>query len=285
MASTFYRKGKVALHCFRTLASKVQNFQGASRIFQSKAWNANRFASFPSIPPRLVTCLPRKPRHVFVVVGSGILITMYYGNLETVPYTKRTHSILLSKSLERQLGDVLFESFKADYKGKILPPQHPDSVRIRMIFKEITDASAHEGFNWEVLLVDKPDLNAVSRIGGKIVVFTGLLEHFKTDDAEIATIIGHEVAHVVARHDAETMTKYLWLVILHFTLHQFITYYINKILSLYEKLGKLERYSALDDLKYPHPSGKKRAELLSQAKIIEEALTIYNNNASSGTSM
>lgn len=208
------------------------------------------------------------PRHVFIVVmvGSGVLITVYYGNLEVVPYTKRTHFILLSKTMERRLGETEFEKMKASFKGKILPAIHPESIRIRMIAKDIIDAlqrglrkeevwsdlgyasehtTAHEGnmretlgalsegegevevkwhredeilddkwvqqsrkkgeqrgsqpttshldgLNWEVLVVNEPVVNAFCMPGGKIVVFTGLLEHFRSD-AEIATILGHEV--------------------------------------------------------------------------------------------
>jgi predicted Zn-dependent protease len=54
------------------------------------------------------------------------------------------------------------------------------------------DASHLDGLNWEILVVNEPVVNAFCLPGGKIVVFTGLLEHFRTD-AEIATIIGHEV--------------------------------------------------------------------------------------------
>ncbi|XP_015971917.1 uncharacterized protein LOC107495314 [Arachis duranensis] len=439
-----YRKGKVALDCFRTLASKVlpqnKNFQRGSRIFQSryldsgsKVSNANGFKSFSSIPTRVVTWGggfnrnlhnqfnvggrrfyyvdpynvhhfrprgPRKwfenPRHVFivVVVGSGILITMYFGKLETIPYTKRTHWILLSKAMERQLGEAEFEKLKESFKGKILPPIHPQSVRIRMISKEIIDAlqrglskeqiwsdvsyaSAHvtgfeghteetlksltdasadgkaesgwpkedeilddswvqqsrkkghekgpatshlDGLNWEVLVVNEPVVNAFCLPGGKIVVFTGLLEHFKSD-AEIATIIGHEVGHAVARHSAEGITKNLWFAILQLILYQFVTPdivntmsslflrlpfsrrmemeadYIGLLLiasagydprvapTVYEKLGKVTGGdSALRDYLSTHPSGRKRAELLSQAKIMEEAFTIYKN-ARSGRSI
>jgi len=49
-----------------------------------------------------------------------------------------------------------------------------------------------DGLNWEILVVNDPMVNAFCLPGGKIVVFTGLLEHFRSD-AEIATIIGHEV--------------------------------------------------------------------------------------------
>ena len=212
------------------------------------------------------------PRHVFIVVmvGSGVLITVYFGNIETVPYTKRTHLILLSKAMERKLGESEFEQIKTGFKGKILPPIHPESVRVTMIAKDIIDAlqrglrkeeqvwsdlgyaSEHamlvegdgretlnalagseekiegnwakedeilddkwiqqsrkkgqergsqaatshlDGLNWEILVVNEPVVNAFCLPGGKIVVFTGLLEHFKSD-AEIATIIGHEVLYL-----------------------------------------------------------------------------------------
>ncbi|KAL1364165.1 hypothetical protein HN51_012330 [Arachis hypogaea] len=59
-------------------------------------------------------------------------------------------------------------------------------------------ATSHlNGLNWEVLVVNELDVNAFWLPGGKIVVYTGLLEHFKSD-AEIATIIGHEVGHALA---------------------------------------------------------------------------------------
>lgn len=213
----------------------------------------------------------KNPRNVFIVVlvGSGVLTTVYYGNLETIPYTKRTHFVLLSKDMERRLGETQFEQMKAAFKGKILPAIHPDSVRVRLIANDIIkalerglkhervwsdlgyasesvgfadevsgretlmalkefggdenvegkwcredeilddnwvqqtrkkgqergkeSATSHlEGLNWEVLVVKEPVVNAFCLPGGKIVVFTGLFDHFRTD-AEIATIIGHEV--------------------------------------------------------------------------------------------
>ncbi|KAL1315244.1 hypothetical protein AAHE18_16G243900 [Arachis hypogaea] len=295
----------------------------------------------------------RNPRLVFfiVLVGSGILITMHFWNLETVPYTKRTRCILLSNDMERQLGEAEFENKKASFKGKILPPIHPQSVRIRMISMEIIDtlqrglskeqvwsdvgyasachraesgwhkedeilddswvqqsrkkgpAISHlDGLNWEVLVVNESDVNAFWLPG----------EHFKSD-AEIATIIGHEVGHALARHTAEYMTKRLWFAILQFILYRFVTPEIVTIMSslflrlplyglmemeadyidmlliasagydprvaptVYEKLGKVKGEWALWDYLFIHPSGRKRAELLSQAKIMEEAFTIYKN--------
>ncbi|XP_010555774.1 PREDICTED: uncharacterized protein LOC104825185 [Tarenaya hassleriana] len=56
-----------------------------------------------------------------------------------------------------------------------------------------------EGLNWEVLVVEGPNANAYCSSSGKLVVYTSLLEHLKTD-VEIATVIGREIGSVVARH-------------------------------------------------------------------------------------
>ncbi|GAB2265317.1 hypothetical protein Dimus_000381 [Dionaea muscipula] len=321
-----------------------------------------------------------------VVVGIGGVVTIYYGNLETVPYTKRKHLVLLSKSIERQIGESEFQKIKASFKGKILPAIHPDSIRVRLIAKDIVEAlqrglsnehlwsdpgyasdghgmvhdghrnetlmalkgeveggegwrkqdevlddqwvgeskkygqqatTQHlQGLKWEVLVVQEPVVNAFCLPGGKIVVFTGLLEHFKTDP-EIATIIGHEVGHAVARHSAEKITQNMWFTIVQLVLYQFImpdlanamstlllrlpfsrkmeieADYIGLLLiasagydpriapKVYEKLGKITGESALKGYLSTHPSGNKRAQLLAQAQVMEEAMNLYRE-ASAG---
>ncbi|KAL5081063.1 hypothetical protein RYX36_009484 [Vicia faba] len=418
----WYRRGKLVVDGFHTLASRVSSqksiFQPSSRILQSGFKGAegasfNGFSSFSSISKRLgkegfevnknfrrfYYVDPRNvqhfrargpkrwiqnPRHVLiaVVVGSGVFVTVYFGNMETVPYTKRTHLILMSRAMEKKLGESEFEKMKVSFKGKLLPAIHPESVRVRMIANDIVDAlkrglskenvwsdlgyasenttvseengretlsaltddegkvegnwhredevlddnwvhksrkkgsqpdTGHlDGLNWEILVVNEPVVNAFCLPGGKIVVFTGLLEHFRSD-AEIATIIGHEVGHAVARHSAEGMTKNLWFFILQLVLYQFVTPdivntmsslflrlpfsrrmeieadYIGLLLvasagydprvapKVYEKLGKVTGESSLRDYLSTHPSGKKRAELLAQAQVMEEALTMYKN--------
>ncbi|CAN0891611.1 Mitochondrial metalloendopeptidase OMA1 [Linum grandiflorum] len=331
----------------------------------------------------------QNPRNVVtvVLVGSGVVITVYFGNLETVPYTKRKHFVLLSSAMEKRMAETQFQELKGSFKDKILPAIHPDSIRIRVIAKDIIEAlqrgvrneqmwsdvsyssaevdkgsegggggemhkmlsedegmvepnwggkgevlddkwmeqtrktgrkaeiSHLDGMNWEVIVVNQPVVNAFCLPGGKIVVFTGLLKHFNSD-AEIATVVGHEIAHAVARHTAEKITKNVWFTILQIVLLQFITPDIaqtmsNLFLSLpfdrkmeieadyiglllmasagydpriaptvYEKLGKISGESALRNYLSTHPSGKKRSSLLAQAHVMDEALTIYRETLS-----
>lgn len=265
-------------HGFQSVSPIVQRFGEIRRRYNPFFGDSKRFYYVDRY--RVQHFKPRGPRRWFqdprtllivVVAGSGVFITVYYGNLETIPYTKRRHFVLLSKPMERKIGESEFEQMKAAFKGKILPAIHPESVRIRLIAKDIIEAlqrglrqenvwsdlgyaseavigapegSGHEtlialrdsgneklegkwyredeilddkwvehsrkkgqgsqpntshldGLNWEVLVVNEPVVNAFCLPGGKIVVFTGLLEHF-TNDAEIATIIGHEVCYMVS---------------------------------------------------------------------------------------
>lgn len=68
----------------------------------------------------------------------------------------------------------------------------------------------HPGFDWKVHVVDRDIPNAFCLPGGKIVVYTGILPYVK-NEAGLATIIGHEIAHAVARHGGERLSQQLAL--------------------------------------------------------------------------
>jgi len=63
-----------------------------------------------------------------------------------------------------------------------------------------------EGYAWEYNLVDSKDVNAWCMPGGKIVVYTGILPITK-DEAGLATVMGHEVAHALLNHGAQRMSR------------------------------------------------------------------------------
>jgi len=65
-----------------------------------------------------------------------------------------------------------------------------------------------KGFKWEYNLVNSPETNAWCMPGGKIAVYTGILPITKTE-AGLAAVMGHEVAHAIAKHGNERMTKQL----------------------------------------------------------------------------
>ncbi len=64
------------------------------------------------------------------------------------------------------------------------------------------------GYNWEFKLVESEDKNAWAMPGGKVVVYTGILE-IAQDDAGLAVVMGHEIAHAIAKHGSERMSQTL----------------------------------------------------------------------------
>ncbi|TVU28425.1 hypothetical protein EJB05_19942, partial [Eragrostis curvula] len=177
-----------------------------------------------------------------------------------------------------------------------------------------------DGFNWEVIVVRENLVNAMCMPGGKIVVYTGLLNTFR-EDAQIATVLGHEVGHAVARHHAERLAMMLWFLILHLLISLFVELpseinVLSKLLLMlrfsrrkemeadhvglmllaaagydpreapyvYEKLGKLGGDSALGEYISTHPSSKKRSQLLWQEHVMNKAIELYREvSAGQGT--
>ena len=72
--------------------------------------------------------------------------------------------------------------------------------------KQSGHAGEVENFKWEFNLIKDDNVNAFCMPGGKIVVFEGLLPLISTDD-ELAVVLGHEVAHAVAKHSNERMSQ------------------------------------------------------------------------------
>ncbi len=64
------------------------------------------------------------------------------------------------------------------------------------------------GYKWEFNLVESEDKNAWCMPGGKVVVYTGILETAQ-DDAGLAVVMGHEIAHAIAKHGSERMSQAL----------------------------------------------------------------------------
>lgn len=75
------------------------------------------------------------------------------------------------------------------------------TAMVQRVADRIAKASG-ENFQWEVILIDSPEVNAWCMPGGKMAVYTGIMPVLKTEGA-LAAVMGHEVAHATLRHGME----------------------------------------------------------------------------------
>ena len=87
----------------------------------------------------------------------------------------------------------------------------PTARRIHTIFNRMKPYADQENktgvpFNWEIMVVRSNELNAWAMAGGKMMFYTGLVDQLGLSDAQIATVMGHEMAHALKEHSKSDKT-------------------------------------------------------------------------------
>lgn len=101
---------------------------------------------------------------------------------------------------------------QATQQRALAPDSHPQLQRLRYIAQRLIphaepwNARAKQ-WRWEVNLLGSKDLNAFCMPGGKIAFYYGILSQLQLTDDEVATIMGHEMAHALREHARERMGK------------------------------------------------------------------------------
>lgn len=77
----------------------------------------------------------------------------------------------------------------------------------RLVAQAVRYRPETEAWDWQVVVIDDPKtLNAWAMAGGKMAIYTGIIDKLKLSDDEIAQIMGHEIGHALAKHTAERMS-------------------------------------------------------------------------------
>lgn len=133
-----------------------------------------------------------------------------------VPITKRKQLSLIRESTMIEMAQTNYAQFLAEHPP--LPPSDPRAERVKRVGDKIAEnvekylkengaSKRIEGFKWQFNTVDEPVVNAWCMPGGLVVVYTDILKLAGDDDDMLAVVMGHEIAHAIARHGNERMSQ------------------------------------------------------------------------------
>lgn len=148
---------------------------------------------------------------------SLLLITLLAsscGTNRTVPITGRQQNLLVS---DEQILSLSQQEYAAYMQSAKISSNAANTAMVKRIGQRLATAveqflsanglaSELDQYQWEFNLVQDQSVNAFCMPGGKIVVYEGILP-VTQDETSLAIVVGHEVAHAVAKHSAEQMSK------------------------------------------------------------------------------
>lgn len=104
-------------------------------------------------------------------------------------------------------ADIIVNTADAQMVSRI---GHAVAAAVENFMKFNGRAAELENIDWEFNLIKDESVNAFAMPGGKVVVYTGMLPVAETE-ANLAVVIGHEIAHVIAKHSTERMSQQMAL--------------------------------------------------------------------------
>jgi len=143
-----------------------------------------------------------------------LAVAVFTNSCSTVPVTGRNQLSIIPSSQLMAMSFQQYDQFLSENKVSKNAKQTAQIKRVGAkiqkavedYFKEENMSDHLNGYSWEFNLVESDQVNAWCMPGGKVVFYTGILPICK-DEAGIATVMGHEIAHAIAEHGGERMSQ------------------------------------------------------------------------------
>jgi metalloendopeptidase OMA1, mitochondrial len=143
------------------------------------------------------------------LVALGFVLFKLFSSSEIVnPETGRTSRISLKPSEENRLGLEAYQQVRRDESKDILQSGEQVDL-VQRITRRLAQAAAKKStidYQWDVSVIRSNQRNAFCLPGGKIVVYTGIIP-IALNEAGLATVLAHEMAHATSRHGAERLFR------------------------------------------------------------------------------
>ncbi len=138
-----------------------------------------------------------------LILSLSLGLALLAAACASAPFTGRRQILVTSEGSETRMGLQAFQQVKRQYKVSSDPETN---ALVNRVGQRIAAAAHRPDYRWEFVVFDNKDANAFCLPGGKVGIFTGILQYTQ-DEAGLATVISHEVAHALARHAGERMSQ------------------------------------------------------------------------------
>lgn len=149
-----------------------------------------------------------------LLIVALALLSAACGTTNTVPISGRKTRLLVD---DAQILSLSTQQYQEYMQGAKVSTNQNNTALVKRVGQRLATAvetylmnngyaSELQNFQWEFNLVANNQINAFCMPGGKIVVYEGILP-VTQDEASLAIVLGHEIAHAVAKHSAEQLSK------------------------------------------------------------------------------
>ncbi|HEV2666790.1 MAG TPA: M48 family metallopeptidase [Blastocatellia bacterium] len=145
------------------------------------------------------------PRMLAVAIVSALFINVLAQSNPYDKYRNRTYSNrgYLSEEDEFKLADQVHQEL---LKQTRLVEDRSINEYVNSVGQRLARASGRPNIPWRFYVVDDKSINAFATLGGRVYVHTGLLAATESE-AQLASVLGHEIGHIVGRHGLENVKK------------------------------------------------------------------------------
>jgi predicted Zn-dependent protease len=132
-----------------------------------------------------------------------LLISIAVVACQTVPITGRSQLLILPEGDELKMGRQTYQEVLKKSKVSTDPILNE---MVKRVGTRIAAVTSKKDYQWEFTVIESPQANAFCLPGGKVAVYTGILP-ITRDEAGLAAVVAHEVAHAIARHGGERVSQ------------------------------------------------------------------------------
>jgi predicted Zn-dependent protease len=155
-------------------------------------------------------------RRLLIVAGAALLAagcqTVQTTQPGAVGVDRKQHMLVSEEEIEKGSQEAYHQEVQKAKDQRALNTDQQTYQRVQTIARRLIPQTGTfrpdaPRWNWEVNVQTTDDVNAYCMPGGKIMVYTGLIEKLHASDAELAAVIGHEIAHALREHSRERISR------------------------------------------------------------------------------